>query len=197
MITKLQEVKKQIRNDWYDYEEELFKKTFNTNFIALKIDLTRSINEITGQMNFNKKILYDLENLVSFQNNSNGILMTINQHSWLGRNLNYFNNEFPVFFLYTNKDFVDGASLKGQYAYYVGTYKYSNILGSQKTIYAFKEFDFDEFNKKNPNFIFYPEEKTVYELHEGMDYLIKIIKKHKDLFNPVILENLLKNNMSK
>lgn len=104
--------------------------------------------------------LYDLFGMVVTQVVKDGALITTNPYY----GLNY--SRYPAVFLYTSKAFVDGESLGGYWAYYVGTYRYTTVLGAQKTVYAFKLYDkknageeakkiaeaeYERINKSNPD----------------------------------------------
>lgn len=80
-----------------------------------------------------EECLYNLGEMQVMQSTDDGVLMEV--MPGMGQDTEI------IAFLYTDKNFVDGANLSGYGAYYVGTYKYQTVLGAEKNIYAFKMFD--------------------------------------------------------
>ncbi|MFA5119500.1 MAG: tetratricopeptide repeat protein [Candidatus Omnitrophota bacterium] len=89
--------------------------------------------------------LYDLSGMIVLQSLKDGVLIEMDPtvyYDWA------IHSKHPIVFLYTAEELVDGASLKGRWAYYVGPFKYLNTFGSQKTVYAFRIY-----NKKDASLL--------------------------------------------
>lgn len=86
-----------------------------------------------GVVTPNEKFIYSLNMMQVFQSAEGGVLIKGSSALTWGSGLTT-----AVAFLYTDEDFVDGASLDSCWASYIGTYKYQTVLGVEKNIHAFK-----------------------------------------------------------
>jgi hypothetical protein len=105
---------------------------------GLKFETTSLLYTILLGGSPEKNCLYDLTGMVVLQSVTNGVLVQTNPTlgiAWAtqGKPL--------IAYIYTTKDFVDGANLSGYWAYHVGNYRYIDISGAQRNVYAFKMYD--------------------------------------------------------
>ena len=124
--------------------KETIKQETARNFVRTE-DMFLALSPQSGNTP-KKDVLYELNIMQVMQSVPGGVLMRPIPVA-LGDHL----GDSCVFFLKTNYNFVDGASLRGYFAYYVGEYQYQTILGVGKNIYSFEllnKEEGDEINKK-------------------------------------------------
>jgi len=144
---KIGTIQSDIYNYSYAFEQKAFKKANGLVYKSGESPLLWLLNKRDWYPSWKpeKGYYYNLEGMVAMQSTNNGILMT-----------GYIPGSKTAF-LYTNTDFVDGASLNGFYVIYVGTYKYQSLLGL-RNIYAFKLFTPSNTQVINgKQFYFYPQ----------------------------------------
>ena len=156
---RIESIRSEIYNYSSSYEKNLFQKS--TGYVIFRLNDNTSDDTLAGLLIFSNlspepRVLYSLNGMHAMQTLNNGILMAPS-------NLIAMNK---VTFLYTNKDFVDGQSLDGYYAYKVGTYKYQSLSGA-RNVYAFKIFHYNiDQIVKEKHYYFYPNVIDVHGIKE-------------------------------
>lgn len=170
-LVKNHKLAKKLANDIYDYaygqeEKDFYKKT--GIYVGGINILVPYMNGTEGSPISNH--LYYLNGLQVFQNIPGGFLAS------LRGGLGYSDN---LIFVATNRQFVDNTALDNIAVLLTGTKTYNTILGSNKTIYAFKIIDTAPYKKILNNYYFYPavknniDEKT---LEKVMQQLFTVIQ---------------------
>lgn len=134
----------------YQYEFDLFSKLTGYIYHSTQNTLENNLSSLLFDGNWEPTsgFLYSLHQMNVFQSIEGGVLIR--------SNIIIPGYDNKTFFLYTNKNFVDGQTLQGLYAYFVGIKKYQSLVG-QRNVYAFKVYATQ--NNQNINgtqFYFYP-----------------------------------------
>lgn len=152
MREKLAGIRAEIENKFYALEKADFMKKSG---LKLSSDTTYPlalIAGITGQEP-DPKTIYKFGGVKVLQVLNDGILISS------------YDGGIAYIKTLPGSTYVDNKLLYNLYVLPAGTKRYSNVLGAQKTVYAFKEIDLEAlYNKYSKNYLFFPRIKSSKDL---------------------------------
>ena len=145
---RINNLRSEVYLDAYRREASSFANTTGYSFYGTGRDSQTTLSDSLYNSKWMPEsgLLYSLQNMQAMQTIDGGLLMT-SISPW-GKN--------HIAVLETKINFVDGKSLDGYYASYVGSRKYQSLAGT-RNVYAFKLFPYDRNQFVNgTQFYFYP-----------------------------------------
>lgn len=166
MREELASIRAEIENKFYALEKADFMKKSG---LKLSSDTTYPlalIAGITGQEP-DPKTIYKFGGVKVLQVLNDGILISS------------YDGGIAYIKTLPGSTYVDNKLLYNLYVLPAGTKRYSNVLGAQKTVYAFKEIDLEAlYNKYSKNYLFFPRVKSSEELpFTGKELMLKLLTK--------------------
>ena len=139
-------LRSEIYQDAYRREFSVFLKMTGFSFYSSGVNFTLSDSLNNPKWVPEPDLIYSLQNMQAMQTIDGGILM-VSRYPW---------GDSHIVFLDTTINFVDGKSLDGFYANYIGNHKYQSISGT-RNVYSFKLFPYKRNQLVNgTQFYFYP-----------------------------------------
>ena len=160
MKTKLAGIRDEIENKFYALEKADFVKKSGLKLSADTTYPLALIAGITGQEP-DPKTIYKFGGVKVLQVLNDGILISS------------YDGGIAYIKTLPGSTYVDNKLLYNLYVLPAGTKRYSNVLGAQKTVYAFKEIDLEGLYKKySKKYLFFPRVKSKEDLPYSLQEMI-------------------------
>ncbi|BBO75852.1 hypothetical protein DSCW_32690 [Desulfosarcina widdelii] len=167
---RLINIRAEVYLDAFSREEKIFNKITGLKFYCTSETVRNTLAACLSEPGWQPSsgYLYSLQYMQVMQSVGEGVLMVQNPLLTVGGR---------TAFLYTRKDLVDRQNLDGQYANYIGAYKYQSLTGPRK-VYSFRIFDFrNDQVVGGKQFYFYPkildisniEDEVIQEAFGGLE----------------------------
>lgn len=155
-----------------NYEKNDFKQTFG--FLLSDIhteDIQRFMYPNCNPPEKDK--IYIVSDLIVLQNTKDGILI----------GSPYYPEDFNSFFIFTKKRFVDNHTIQFNdsiYVKYDGILTYRTVIGGTKSVYSFREINFEKYKKKLDSYLFYPQQRMPTDDEYFREFIgaKELLKKH-------------------